>query len=401
MAEHVTIYTVIHQPRRLKLPAQPIPRGAVARDIERCLFDDKMNERYFHKVAKWCYYPATKNFIDLVDNGLKMAIGFSQSFVRQAEEWDPELLGLFKKLVSHPNVELVAVEPYHSFVLLLDLPTFVKNMTRGLDYLENVFGKRPTVSDTTEMCMSSTIYHALDQVGFKGALLDGRPWVMDWRDPTHLYHSGKNMRLLTRHYQLSDDVGYRFSNKTWQGYPLFADTYSHWLREARGDFVFIGWDYETFGEHHSVDTGIFDFVRRLPEEITKRNMTFMNPSEIVDKYKEQSNHLPLSAFPSTWAGEGGMEFFLGNVAQQAVFQLMLHSYNKALLTKNPNLVDLALWLTQSDNLHLIQWFGRFGDEAEVSAYFTPDEWWNLGPYGIIWEHQQVYKNFIHALDAHM
>lgn len=401
MAEHVTIYTVIHQPRRLKLPAQPIPRGAVARDIERCLFDDKMNERYFHKVAKYCYYPATQMFLELVQNGMKMAIGFSQSFVRQAEAWDPALLALFKEFVGHPNVELVGVEPYHSFVLLLDLPTFTRNMTKGLDYLESVFGKRPIVTDTTEMCMSSTIYHALDKAGFKGAVLDGRPWVMDWRDPTHLYNDGKGLQLLTRHYQLSDDVGYRFSNKTWEGYPLFAETYGHWLREARGDFVFIGWDYETFGEHHSKETGIFDFMRRLPEEIEKRQMTFMNPSEIIDKYQQQSSHLPLAAFPSTWAGEGGMEFFLGNSAQQAVFQLMLHSYNKAVLTKNPNLVDLAMWLTQSDNLHLIQWFGRFGDEAEVSAYFTPDEWWNLGPYGIIWEHQQVYKNFIHALDAHM
>jgi hypothetical protein len=36
-------------------------------------------------------------------------------------------------------------------------------------------------------------------------------------------------------------------------------------------------------------------------------------------------------------------------------------------------------------------------DAEVSAYFTPKEWWNLGPYGIIWEMQQVYKNFIRAI----
>lgn len=96
-----------------------------------------------------------------------------------------------------------------------------------------------------------------------------------------------------------------------------------------------------------------------------------------------------------------MEFFLGNVAQQAVFQLMLHAYNKALLSRRQKLIDIALWLIQSDNLHLIQWFGRSGSEAEVSAYFTPKEWWRLGPYGIIWEIQQVYKNFIKALDAYI
>ena len=84
-----------------------------------------------------------------------------------------------------------------------------------------------------------------------------------------------------------------------------------------------------------------------------------------------------------------------------MFQLMLHAYNKALLTENDELIDLALWLVQSDNLHLIQWFGRSGSDAEVSAYFTPNEWWQLGPSGIIWEMQQVFKNFIQALDAYL
>jgi len=182
---------------------------------------------------------------------------------------------------------------------------------------------------------------------------------------------------------------------------LFADSYAHWLRETWGDFMVLAWDYETFGEHHSRETGIFDFMRCLPGELSKRQIVTLTPSEAIAKYREGSFHLPLPAFPCTWAGEGGMEFFLGNAAQQAVFQLMLQAYNKALLTKNQKLIDLALWLIQSDNLHLIQWFGRSGSDAEVSAYFTPREWWRLGPSGIIWEMQQVYKNFIQALDAYL
>ena len=93
-----------------------------------------------------------------------------------------------------------------------------------------------------------------------------------------------------------------------------------------------------------------------------------------------------------------MEFFLGNQAQQGVFRLMHHAYNKARLTGNPALIDLSRWLLQSDKLHLIQWFGRSGPEAEVSAYFTPDEWWELGGQGIIREEQRVYLNFIRSLD---
>nr|RPJ56290.1 MAG: hypothetical protein EHM12_10555 [Dehalococcoidia bacterium] len=163
----------------------------------------------------------------------------------------------------------------------------------------------------------------------------------------------------------------------------------------------LAWDYETFGEHHSRDTGIFEFMRHLPDELGRRDIRTLMPSEIIDEYSDRSYHLPLPAFPCTWAGNGGMEFFLGNAAQQAVFQLMLLAYNKALLTKDKKLIDIAIWLLQSDNLHLIQWFGRYGPEAEVSAYFTPQEWWQLGPNGIVWEIQQVYKNFINALDAYI
>ncbi len=401
MADKVAAYTVVHQPRRLKLPAQPIPCGASTADIERCLFDEKMNKRYLDKVATYCYYPATEIFLDLANDGFKMSIGFSESFLRQARLWDQELLALFKKLASTRNVELVCVEPYHSFIPMIDSRRFQEQMSWGKANLAEQFGETPRVTDTTEMLMSDGIYQALCGCGFTGALLDGREWVMGWRDATHLYDMGKDMKLLARHYQLSDDVGYRFSNREWWGYPLLTDAYAHWLKEARGDFVFLAWDYETFGEHHSRDTGIFDFMRHLPTEVKKRKMSWLKPSEVIETYCDSSHHLPLPPYPCTWAGEGGMEFFLGNGVQQAVFQLMLHAYNKALLTGNDELIDIALWLAQSDNLHLIQWFGRWGSDAEVSAYFTPDEWWQLGPSGIVWEIQQVYVNFIRAMDEYL
>ena len=190
MVADLAIYTVVHQPRRLKLPAQPIPRGASIEDITRCLFDESMNEHYFRKVAKYCYYPATRMFLDLVRQGMKLSIGFSLSFLRQAQNWDTTLLELFRELVAEENVELIGVEPYHSFLFLLDLPAFISRMQEMVQEMVSLFGKRPVVTDTTEMCMSATIYNALDAAGFRGALIDGRPWVMGWRENTDLYRYG-------------------------------------------------------------------------------------------------------------------------------------------------------------------------------------------------------------------
>ena len=401
MTTQAVVYTVVHQPRRLKLPAQPIPAGATIEDIKRCLFDERMNEHYFHKVAEKCYYPATERFLKMVRKGFKLSIGFSISFLRQAEAWDQRLLDLFKELVAEPNVELIGVEPYHNFIFLLDIQLFVLRMRWMREELARIFGKEPVITDTTEMCMSASIYDALEKAGFQGAFMDGREWVMDWREPTHLYHYDGSLRLFTRHLKLSDDVGYRFSNKTWASYPLYADTYAEWLRETWGDFTCIGWDYETFGEHHWADTGIFNFLEALPVECERRGVRFMLPSEMLEQHRDHASHLPLPAFPTTWAGSGGMEFFLGNAAQQAIFQLMTHCYSVAQLTGKSELVDLALWLLQSDNLHLIQWFGRTGSEAEVSAYFTPREWWGLGPDNIIVEQQRVYQNALRAMEYYL
>lgn len=399
MASDVVLYAIAHQPRRLKLPAQPVPPGAAPEDIERCLFDEAMNERYFRKVAERCYGPATALFAELADQGVKLSLGLSLSWVRQARTWDPDLLAHVRRLVAHPNVELVGADPYHSFLMLLDVERFVERMRWMRERLRGMLGRVPSVADTTEMVMSATIYRVLDRAGFDAAFMDGRPWVMGWREPSFLYHGGGRARLLTRHPELSDDVGYRFSDRRWSGWPLLADTYADWLRAAPGDVVVLGWDYETFGEHHAAATGIFDFMRRLAVVARERGLRFLTASEAVDAHRLHSHALPLPVFPATWAGSGGMDFFLGNPAQQAVFQLMLHAYNTARLTGDERVIDLAEWLAQSDNLHLIQWSGRSGAEAEVSAYFTPREWWSLGPERIVWEIQEVYKNFVRALGA--
>ena len=45
-------------------------------------------------------------------------------------------------------------------------------------------------------------------------------------------------------------------------------------------------DYETFGEHQWEDTGIFDFLRHMPEKwLSKGGNSFATVSEIADKHQ--------------------------------------------------------------------------------------------------------------------
>jgi alpha-amylase len=401
VAENLVVYTVVHQPRRLRLPARVIPAGTPPDDFAGFLFDEAMDRRYFEKVAQYAYLPATAMFRDLTRRGWRMSIGFSNSFLLQAEQYGKKVLDSFQRLCASPNVEVVCVEPYHSWLLYVDIVAFKESMVWARRRLEEVFQKPVTVTDTTEMFMSNDVYFALQQCGFSGAFMEGRAWQLGWREPTHVYrYPGQTLALLARHHELSDDVGYRFSNRGWSMWPLMADTYARWLSDTGGDVVTLGWDFETFGEHHPTDTGIFQFVRALNTQIKKRKVRMLLPSEAVAEAADPRYELPINEYGSTWAGEGGMEFFLGNSAQQGVFRLMHHAYSKARLTGDPRFIEIARWLLQSDNLHLIQWYGKSGPAAEVSAYFTPDEWWQLGAHGIIREHQRVYLNFIRALDEY-
>jgi alpha-amylase len=398
MPEHALIYLVVHQPRRPLLPAAPLAADAAPADMESAIFDETLNYRYFRKVAHWCYHPAVEEFLHHLDRGLKLNIGFSFSFLRQAKAWDPGLLDKFRRLVHHPNVEIIGVEPYHSFLFWLDLDHFRRRMAWARDALARLFGKPIHVTDTTEMILSPEIYAAIESLGFSAVFAEGRRQLLDWRDPTYTYRQvGHALRILPRHNDLSDDVGYRFSNQEWDRYPLKASDFARWVRDTAGELAVLGWDFETFGEHHQLDAGIFEFLRWLPGELDYHGVTTLTAAEALERFGGRAHPIDMPVSPTTWAGKGDMSFFLGNPVQQRIFHLMRHAYNLAVLTEDPELLDIALWLSQSDNLHLLMWYDEFGSEAEVAAYFTADEWWRLGHERLPLELEKVYENFISAV----
>ena len=105
----------------------------------------------------------------LLDAGMALGLGVSVSFLKQAEAWDERLLDRLRQLAAHPQCELVAVEPYHSFLPLIDLPHFQQRMSWGDAYVASLLGTRPRVADTTEMLMSDAIYTTLAAAGYEAA----------------------------------------------------------------------------------------------------------------------------------------------------------------------------------------------------------------------------------------
>ena len=157
--------------------------------------------------------------------------------------------------------------------MLLDLPLFARGMERSAHGAGGIVRKAgPRVADTTEMLMSSDIARTLARTGFEAGFVDGRPWIMEWRSAAHLYKERGGLPLLARHFDLSDDVGYPvfepgLGRLAANGGPVCGLDCS-----TPGDLVTLAWDFETFGEHHNVDTGIFEFLDALPNELEKRGV---------------------------------------------------------------------------------------------------------------------------------
>ena len=109
------------------------------------------------------------------------------------------------------------------------------------------------------------------EMGFRTMLAEGAKHVLGWKSPNYVYANAvdQKLRLLLRNYKLSDDIAFRFSNQSWDQWPLTAEKYVDWLtsNDTPGEVINLFMDYETFGEHQHADTGIFEFMRTLPKAI--------------------------------------------------------------------------------------------------------------------------------------
>ena len=92
-------------------------------------------------------------------------------------------------------------------------------------------------------------------------LADGVEPLTGPRSPRHVYRAStpKGLPLLLRDYRLSDDIAYRFSNRSWDEWPLTAEKYDRWISRSEGEVLSLFMDFETFGEHQRKETGIFEF----------------------------------------------------------------------------------------------------------------------------------------------
>jgi hypothetical protein len=185
MAQALVLYTRIHAPLPLRLPAQPFPPDAHADEVERCLFDLRAAEEAFREIIAPAYLAALDALRALTERGVPMSVGVSEGFLRLSRRWSPELLRPIRQLLRAPAVEAVAAEPWGGLLFAFDIEAFMRGMGAARERLAQLGGSPPCTAEVSGFCLNHEIYHALGRLGFSVIAAEGGAQARAGHQPGH------------------------------------------------------------------------------------------------------------------------------------------------------------------------------------------------------------------------
>ena len=286
MKKSICLYFQVHQPNRLRL----YRFFDIGKDSH--YYDDFANRTILRRVSQRCYLPTNALLLELINRykgQFKVTFSISGSVLEQFDRYDPEVIESFRKLADTGCVEFLCETYYHSLASLASPAEFRHQVEKHKAAIKNYFGVTPKAFRNTELIYSDAIGSMVYDLGFKTMLTEGAKHVLGWRSPNYLYSGAQapGLKLLLKNSSLSDDIAFRFSDKSWQDWPLTGEKYLSWIKASAKDseIVNLFMDYETFGEHQKAQSGIFDFMRFFPEVVLKDGeFEFVTPTQAAKKH---------------------------------------------------------------------------------------------------------------------
>ncbi len=381
----VCFYFQVHQPLRLK-------HYTVFDDSDH-YFDEGKNAFICRKVANKCYLPANRLLLDMIrryDGRFRIAYSITGVLLEQLHNYSPEVMSTFDALAETGCVEFLAETYYHSLSFLYSRDEFIEQVEKHIETIDYLFGQKPRVFRNTELIYNNDLAALIESMGnFDAVITEGADHILGRRSPNFVYHPKgcSKLKLLLKNYSLSDDIAFRFSNRGWSQWPLTADKYARWVSSinGNGNVVNLFMDYETFGEHQWADTGIFDFVRHLPDEILRHpDNNFKTPSEVVQSY--QSVDTVDVPHIISWADtERDLSAWLGNAMQSNAIHELYRLERKIKKTGDERII--ADWRKLQASDHFYYMCTKYFADGDVHKYFNPYD----SPY-------DSYINFMNVLD---
>ena len=324
-------------------------------------YDDYANDTSISNIAENSYIPALKTLIEMARNSegaFKVALSLSGVGLEQLERYAPQVIDLLQELAGTGCCEFIA-EPYsHGLASLAPNgeQSFREEVKRQVDKINQLFGQKPKIFRNSSLIYDDEIGGLVADMGFKGVLTEGAKHILGWKSPHYLYHCAvnPNLKVLTRDYKLSDDISLRFSNTSWEAYPLMADKYMDWIAESpEEDGVFnIFMELCALGIYQPLSSNILEFMKNLPAAAKERGIGFQTPSEVIKTHKSVSAiDVP---YPMSWNDEErDISCWLGNVMQREAFNKLYSIGERVILSNDKHLRQDWDYLQASNNFRFM------------------------------------------------
>ncbi|MDN5200210.1 glycoside hydrolase family 57 protein [Fulvivirgaceae bacterium BMA10] len=377
----VCFYFQVHQPFRIK-PYSFFEIG----EINNYEFEQQ-NIDILNGVSERCYLPTNELLLHLIEKskgGFKIAFSISGTALEQFEKYRPDVLESFQKLAATGCVEFLAETYYHSLSFNFSINQFKHEVSKHRLKIERLFKQVPRVFRNTELIYNNDVAKVVEDMGFSGILCEGVDWFLNGASPNFLYSppNAEHIKCFLKNHKLSDDIAFRFSNEAWNQFPLTAPKFSNWLGDLQNhsDIINLFMDYETFGEHQHAESGIFNFLSCLPEEILKHEwLDTKTPSEILTHFESKGIY-DVESFTS-WADlERDLSAWMGNNLQRDALNRLYELGKSISLIKNKALYDTWCKLQTSDHFYYMctksladgdvhQYFSSFDSPYDAYIYY--------------------------------
>jgi alpha-amylase len=273
--------------------------------------------------------------------------------------------------VSDKNVELLA-EPYSSgLAAWLGEGFWEEQIKKQQEKLKKVFGKEASVLMNTNLVYSDEIGLRASKMGFTGIITEGAKHILGWKSPRYIYShpSQPKLKLALRDREISEDILFRFEEKKYNVNDLLAALSTDGKDDTHTTLVL---DYAIFGLYQREESGILEFLKALPEQVS--SYKFVTPSELFAGSKSVASlHIPdpISALDE----EKDLTPFIGNDLQRDAFETLQRISKKIHGVKDSEIVKDFVFLTGIDHLYFMstKWFTAASTPRYIRPYDSPYE----------------------------
>jgi alpha-amylase len=395
--QSICFYFQVHQPFRLNLP----------KTLETANWDEFLqgptgenpsyvygNQNIFELVAKNCYIPATKMWLELLTNNpnLKLTLSLSGVFLEQCLNYGQvgeQTLQGFRDLLQTNQVELLTETYYHSLSFFISLEDYVAQVEKHHLLIQKLFNYTPKGFRNTELIYNNYMGEVIRRLGFTYTVADGVKQILNFKSPNTAYSlphtdleetdtifashhrvtqkppvSPEDFKILLRNYDVTAEIIF-LENKAAQ----FIDA----LSKSQAQHVNVFTDFEIFGQINHSSTGVFDSLQSIADFLKDHNISSLSASEVASHVESaEEYHCPVY---TSWANQQqNLSSWRGNEKQETAFKELTKLYHLLMQVKHIHPEEYAkaedFWrkLSTSDNFYYMSELD--GSDGEIHSMFN-------------------------------